>query len=246
MYVTISEVYDKRNGVIDPNMGLAWGPNSSVTSWNMYFVNGYKFLTNTWSEGKKIINFGAHIKGVTEKGQDDLFGVIKHIYELEYLGLSKKIPLFFCGLFDPTNNKGTKVHSKYNIVEVKMSRRYIPYDPFILPQKVRQVNYVSYPKICRNFCGWRVAITKKPQGHVEVDKILDYLPYQLDEMPNLLPITRIKEVEDLTDTLIVEPINDDVIKTICDDDDELNESSQDDEEYDDNDMNNWDFENLDD
>ncbi|KAK7356437.1 hypothetical protein VNO80_15709 [Phaseolus coccineus] len=62
----------------------------------------------------------------------------------------------------------------------------------------------------------------------------------------------IEEVEGLTDTLIVEPVNDDVIKRICDDDDDededdlnessqddeddLNESSQDDEKHDDNDM----------
>jgi len=64
---------------------------------------------------------------------------------------------------------------------------------------------------------------------------------------------RIEEVEGLADTLIVEPVND-VIKKICDDnddhdhdhEDELNESSQDDEEHDDNDMDNWDFENPDD
>jgi len=227
---------------------LAWGPNSSTTSWNMYFVNGYKFHTKSWSEGKKTTNCGVHVKGVTEGGQDDFFGVIKHIYELEYLGLSKKIPLFFCDWFDPTNNRGTKVHSEYNVVEIKMSGRYIPYDPFIIPQKVRQVYYVPYPKICRNLRGWNVAITTKPRGHVEVDNIQDYLPYQFDEMPNVLPITRIEEVEGLAETLIVELVNDDVIETVCDDDDEdeVNESSQDDEEHDDNDMDNWDFENSDD
>ncbi len=95
---------------------LAWGPNSSTTSWNMYFVNGYKFHTKSWSEGKKTTNCGVHVKGVTEGGQDDFFGVIKHIYELEYLGLSKNIPHFFCDWFDPTNNRGTKVNSEYNIV----------------------------------------------------------------------------------------------------------------------------------
>jgi len=67
-------------------------------------------------------------------------------------------------------------------------------------------------------------------------------------MPNVLPITRIEEVEDLADTLMVELVNDDVIEIVCDDDDEdeVNESSQDDEEHDDNDMDNWDFENTDD
>ena len=129
-----------------------------------------------------------------------------------------------------------------------MSGRYIPYDPFILPQKVRQVYYVPYPKICRKLHGWSVAITTKPRGRIEVDNIQDDLPYQFDERPNVLRITRIEEVEGLADTLIAELVNDDVIETVCDDDDEdeVNESSQDDEEHDDNDMDNWDFENTDD
>jgi len=100
---------------------------------------------------------------------------------------------------------------------------------------------VPYPKIYWKLCGWSVEITTKPRGHVEVYKIQDDLPYQLDEMPNVLPITRIEEVKGLVDTLIIEPINDNVIETICDDDDdedEPNESSQDDEEHDDNDMDN--------
>ena len=61
-------------------------------------------------------------------------------------------------------------------------------------------------------------------------------------MPNVLPISRIEEVEGLADTLTVELVNDDVMETVCDDDDddedEVNESSQDDEEHDDNDMDN--------
>jgi len=90
---------------------LALGPDSSVTSWNKYFVNGYKFLTKTWNTGKKTTNYGVHAKGVTEGRQNDFFGVIEHIYEIQYLGLSKKIPLFYCQWFDPTQDIGTKVHS---------------------------------------------------------------------------------------------------------------------------------------
>jgi len=75
-----------------------------------------------------------------------------------------------------------------------MSGRYIPYDPFILPQNIRQVYYVPHPNICRNLRGWCVAITTKPRGHVEVENIEDDLPYQLDEMPNVLPITTIEQL----------------------------------------------------
>jgi len=62
---------------------------------------------------------------VTKGGQDDFFAVIEHTYEIQYLGLSKKTPIFYSQWFDPTQDKGTKVHSKYNIIEIKMFGRYI-------------------------------------------------------------------------------------------------------------------------
>ena len=45
---------------------LAWGPNSYATLWNMYFINGYTFHTNTWSGGNKTINYEVHVKCVKE------------------------------------------------------------------------------------------------------------------------------------------------------------------------------------
>jgi len=37
-----------------------------------------------------------HVKGVTDRGQDDFYRIIQHIYELEYLGMSMKISRFYC------------------------------------------------------------------------------------------------------------------------------------------------------
>jgi len=84
------------------------------------------------------MNNGLYVKGVIDGGEDDFYGIIHHIYEFDYLGLSKKIPLFYCEWFDHTINVGTKFHSQYNIVKVKLNGRYALYDPFILPQKARQ------------------------------------------------------------------------------------------------------------
>jgi len=87
------------NETIDPNLKvLAWVPNSKATSWNMYFVNGYKFHTNTLTHGKKTTNSDLYVKGVTDGGQDDFYGIIHHIYELEYVGLTKKISLFLLSM----------------------------------------------------------------------------------------------------------------------------------------------------
>ena len=67
-----------------------------VKEWHTYFVNGYKFHTNTWSKGKKTINSGVHVKGLTEGGEDDFYGIIHRIYELEYntSNKPKKVVLF--------------------------------------------------------------------------------------------------------------------------------------------------------
>ncbi|KAI5436175.1 hypothetical protein KIW84_022582 [Lathyrus oleraceus] len=77
---------------------LSRGPVQSANEWHTYFVNGYKFHTQTWTEGKKTINSGVFVKGVTDGGEDDFYGTITHIYELvyNYLDCENKVVLFYC------------------------------------------------------------------------------------------------------------------------------------------------------
>ena len=101
---------------------LAYGPASKVTSWNKFFINGYKFHTKTWSEGKKTMNYGIQVKGVTDGGEDDFYGIVENIYEFEYPGLGQNVFLFYCQWFDPTRSTGTRVHPTYHLVDVNMNR----------------------------------------------------------------------------------------------------------------------------
>jgi hypothetical protein len=101
----------------------------------MYFVNGYKFHTQDWSHGKKTTNCGVHVKGLTNGGEDDYYGIIQNILQLEYNDFDDKITLFHCEWFDPTKNSGTRVQKQYNIVDIKMNKRYRQYDMFLLAQK---------------------------------------------------------------------------------------------------------------
>ncbi|XP_058776694.1 uncharacterized protein LOC131651025 [Vicia villosa] len=73
-------------------------PSQRVNKWHTYFVNGYKFHTEEWSVGKKTVNSGVVVKGVTEGGEDDFYGVITHIYELvyNYMDSENKVFLFYC------------------------------------------------------------------------------------------------------------------------------------------------------
>ena len=124
---------------------LSYGPMNYVKEWHTYFVNGYKFHTQAWTKGKKIINSGVHVKGLTEGATDDFYGIIQHIYELEYniTSYPKRVVLFYCYWFDPMS-RGTRVDPKYGIVEILMDRSYNLFDPFISTHNVRQVFYVSY------------------------------------------------------------------------------------------------------
>lgn len=65
-------------------------------SWTIYFVNGYTLHTKEWRKViKKTVNSGVHVKDLAKRGKYDFYCIIKHIYELDYFGLDKKIPLFY-------------------------------------------------------------------------------------------------------------------------------------------------------
>ncbi|XP_058765057.1 uncharacterized protein LOC131638514 [Vicia villosa] len=188
------------NGVTDKKIiSLAWGPESNAMSWHKYFINGYKFHTQAWSQGKKTINSGVYVKGITEGGEDDFYGVIKHIFELEYHELSHKVALFYCQWFDPKRGKGTKVHPHYDIVDIKMNSKYDRYDPFIIAQKAKQVYYVPYPEMRIDKRGWNAVIKTKPRGRIEVVDIDDDTPYQDEEMAHVEQITEIEDMAGLHD-----------------------------------------------
>jgi hypothetical protein len=211
----------------------------------MYFVNGYKFHTQAWSNGKKTTNCGVHVKGLTEGGEDNYYGIIKHIFQLKYQDISNRITLFYCEWFDPTKNSGTRVHPQYNIVDIKMNRRYAMYDPFILAQKVRQVYFVPYPEICREMRGWCAAISTKPRGHVEIETVEDEMPYQSDDMSPVVPIQELESLHFLADEtlideveMIIEPDNESMVQDGLSEDGEEDEDENDDddeEEEEDND-----------
>jgi hypothetical protein len=158
--------------IIQHLRNLADGPKSTVKQWHTYFVNGYKFHTHSWTEGKATVNSGVCMKGVTENGEGDFYGVIENIFEISYnyLDYKKAVVLFYCNWFDPSS-RGTKYDSKTNTVDIKMNRKYPLYDPFAMAHNVRQVHYVPYPSTKTDKRGWCVAITTKPRGQIEKNEI---------------------------------------------------------------------------
>jgi hypothetical protein len=208
---------------------LANGPRRMVKEWHTYFVNGYKFHTKSWTMGKKTINSGVYVKGVGDGGEDDFYGVIKHIFELSYR-YDNNVVLFYCEWFDPTNN-GTKINPKHKNVDIRIDRRYNSFDPFILASKCSQVYYVPYPSHHRAKRGWCSAIKTKPRGQIEKEVPDIEVPYQDDEMSHVPNVIEIDPVTNLVDKDVDgSQIDAEVLKELLNNNEEDVNNSENDEE----------------
>ncbi|WMV46391.1 hypothetical protein MTR67_039776 [Solanum verrucosum] len=231
------QVYDEYSSVQHLQLvkEVALGLESQVLTMNKYCVNGFKFQTEEVSRNKKINNSGVYIQGdVDGTGQTiEYYGVIQEIIEVRYSGWpKKKIVLFRCEWFDPSH-RGTKVDHQHNIIEVKHTKKYSSYDPFIIAQNAKQVYYAPYP-LRRDKADWWVVIKSKHVGRIEIDNVLD-VAYQND-----VAIVQQQVDVELETTLqhpqhILEKVSDDEILNV---EEEISENEEnksfDDEEWDDN------------
>ena len=153
--------------------------------------------------GKENNKNGVHVKGLTEGGEDDFYGVIQHIYEVEYNSLTSdnKVVLLYCNWFD-LSTRGTRVDSKYGIVDIRMDKRYVPFDPFIIAHNIRQVYYVPYATSRKDKRVWCVAIKTKPRGRIDSDDVEVEVPYQVDEISHVNEVIEVERVSGLQDKKI--------------------------------------------
>jgi hypothetical protein len=95
---------------------LARGPLRQAKSWPIYFVNGFKFHTTSWGEGKTTYNSGVCVSGIGHDGTpNDYYGVVREILEFEWpCQETRKLVLFYCDWFDPSN-RGMRIHNQYKI-----------------------------------------------------------------------------------------------------------------------------------
>ncbi|KAK6794107.1 hypothetical protein RDI58_007560 [Solanum bulbocastanum] len=134
----------------------------------------------SYVKNKKINNSGVYMQSDADStGQTiEYYGVIQEIIEVRYSGWpKKKIVLFRCEWFD-LSHRGTKMDHQHYIIEVKHTKKYKSYDPFIIAQNVKQVYYASYP-LRRDKADWWVVIKSKPVERIEIDNVLN-VAYQND------------------------------------------------------------------
>jgi hypothetical protein len=174
-------VRDPTNGVTDQSMqSLSWGPSRQVTSFQGYMINGYQFHTSETAGGQKSVNNGVCIKGGENvNGGVEYYGVLEEVIEVQFPGHPALSVVFFkCHWFDPTPNRGTRVHPQYKLVDVNSVRDYPKFDPFVLAQQKQQVYFATYSGTRRPRSDW-MSVYKTKARHL-IDAPIDDRAYQED------------------------------------------------------------------
>ncbi|XP_021603880.1 uncharacterized protein LOC110608905 [Manihot esculenta] len=185
-------------------ISLAKGPLRSVTSYNGYMVNGYKFQSKSYCTSRATMNSGVCIKGSNYSNEEsDYYGQLLEVIRLEYPGLPiKRVVLFKCNWFDPTPNVGTKTHSKYKLIDVNHKRCFNRYEPFVLGVQAIQVIYTSYPSLKQDKIQWWAAVKVKARSVIQLptqeNTQPDEEPFQQDEMEHTAIVI---EIDDSTQQL---------------------------------------------
>lgn len=161
---------------------VALGPLRSVTTYQVYFVNGYKFHTREHGLNRSTFNSGVCIKGSNYSDlSSDYYGILVEIVQLEYPALPiKRVVLFKCDWFDPTPNVGVKIHKQYNLVDVNHKRRFKKYEPFVLASQSLQVYYAPYPSLRRDKVDWWSVCKVKPRSIIDLST--ENMAFQDDEV----------------------------------------------------------------
>lgn len=138
-----------------------------VITYEGYLANGYRFHTKKRQNKRKTQNSGVMVKGDSESGGRDFYGLLDKVIVLEYDSLkdrsSPRVVLFSCKWFDVfDNNRGIK-KDKFGSTLVNVTRRLRTNEPFALSSQIEQVFYVS----CHNEPQWREVIKTKPRNYFD-------------------------------------------------------------------------------
>ena len=147
---------------------LARGPLRYAWSYEGYFVNGYKFHTQKYGDGRVTHNSGVCVRGTCyNEPESDYYGLLDEVVEVEYQGIGRCIVVLFkCTWFDPIG--GVKVVTKHNLVDINYKSRLSNDDPFVLASQAEQVYYVPYPSMKQDLKDWWAVVKTKPRGVYEI------------------------------------------------------------------------------
>lgn len=200
--------YEGDDQVMNGLQTLAMGPLKGVRCFNGYLANGFRFHTLELQKKRMYQNSGVMVKGTSGDKEQDYFGILTDIIELQYLN-GKRLILFRCDWWDTHKiGRGIKI-DKYGIISVNKRCHLRTNEPFVLMSQAKQVFYVN-----DGFDpNWLVVVKSQPRHHynvLEKEIVEDEEAIQILE-PNS---SKSAEVEEIDDTPIV--VRDDIDDVVVD------------------------------
>ncbi|XP_066321900.1 uncharacterized protein [Miscanthus floridulus] len=157
----ISTMYSKGDpSISDELFDLARGPDTGVTHFSSYMVNGWRFNTRDRDALFQAQNSGVFVKGDEGTGNKDYFGVLTDIVELLYG--THKVVLFKCEWWDVHTTRGVK-EDKYGFIMINTTRRLSTDEPYVLASQAEQVYYVNDTQDPK----WYVVVKTKPRDYFD-------------------------------------------------------------------------------
>ncbi|CAD6264402.1 unnamed protein product [Miscanthus lutarioriparius] len=157
----ISTMYFKGDpSVSDELFDVARGPDTRVTHFSSYMVNGWRFNTRDRDALFQVQNSGVFVKGDEGTGNKDYFGVLIDIVELLYG--THKVVLFKCEWWDVHTTRGVK-EDKYGFIMINTTRRLSTDEPYVLASQAEQVYYVNDTQDPK----WYVMVKTKPRDYFD-------------------------------------------------------------------------------
>ena len=197
---------ERTKNVEDPRLRiLANGPSKEITSYKKYIANGFRFHVQSEDQNKKSQNSGVMVLGSTSYGDDEnnYYGVLQEIVELDFLGNDTRISMFKCLWYDI--HKGMKV-DRFKTVTIDTHSKLKAYEPFIFSWQAEQVCYI--PSVSGKRSDWHSVLRTKARDTIDIsEKDLD--TYQDDFSEFDLNIVNDNTIDDvpLSSTEVTEESN---------------------------------------
>ncbi|GJU30990.1 transposase, Ptta/En/Spm [Tanacetum coccineum] len=150
--------------------GLARGPLRHAWSYKGYFINGFKFHTEKYGQGRVTHNIEVCVKGACyNETEYDFYGLLEEVIKVAYRGVGRCVVILFkCKWFDAA--RGVRIDNKHNIVDIKYKSRLINDEPFVLASQVEQVYYAPYPSMTKDLKDWWVVVKTKSRSMYELEE----------------------------------------------------------------------------
>ena len=170
---------------------LSCGPNTLVTCFKGYIINGFRFHTKDYEAKRKTQNSGVVIVAETSSfasardmnpitGDVPYYGVLTEVVELHYLG-GNRVVLFKCDWWDVINTGRGIKRDEYGYISVNFTRTLSTNEPFVLASQAKQIFYVKNA----NESNWHTVIEMQPRDLYQMSEKIsngDPEPLQQSEL----------------------------------------------------------------